>query len=349
MRMRRDYYEDVQLLRGGVQRFWFVVLLAFLAALPFLLPGYLIYACSFLAVNVIAVLGLNIVTGFTGQISLGQAGFLAIGAYTTVLLMTHAPVPFPLALLLGALLAAGIGFLLGFPALRLEGPYLAVVTLGFGLAVIQVIARGELFGGRMGLHVPTPALGPWPLVGDRAIYAVVVTLAVIATVAARNLMRTRVGRAMQAIRDSDIAAEALGVHVAWYKTLSFALAAFYGGLAGGLLALLLGFINPEQFTFLLSVVLLAGATVGGLGSVLGSVLGGVLVGLLGLYSHAIAEAPLIGRVVHALSEHVLSVGGAANASWVLTGVVLIVIVLFEPLGLHGMWLRARRYWGSWPF
>jgi branched-chain amino acid transport system permease protein len=266
-----------------------------------------------------------------------------------VLLMTHAPVPFPLALLLGALLAAGIGFLLGFPALRLEGPYLAVVTLGFGLAVIQVIARGELFGGRMGLHVPTPALGPWPLVGDRAIYAVVVTLAVIATVAARNLMRTRVGRAMQAIRDSDIAAEALGVHVAWYKTLSFALAAFYGGLAGGLLALLLGFINPEQFTFLLSVVLLAGATVGGLGSVLGSVLGGVLVGLLGLYSHAIAEAPLIGRVVHALSEHVLSVGGAANASWVLTGVVLIVIVLFEPLGLHGMWLRARRYWGSWPF
>jgi branched-chain amino acid transport system permease protein len=349
MQMRRDYYEDVELLHPGAERYWFAVLLLGLAALPFVLPGYLVYTSSFIAVNVIAVLGLNIVTGHTGQISLGQAGFVAIGAYTTVLLSAHTALPFPIALLLAAFLAAGVGFLLGFPALRLEGPYLAVVTLGFGLTVTQVIARGEFFGGRMGLHMPPPSLGPWSLAGDRALYFLIIPAAVLATIAARNIFRTRVGRAFQAIRDSDIAAEALGVDVAWYKTLSFAVAAFYGGLAGGLLAVLLGYVNPEQFTFLLSVVLLAGTTVGGLGSVLGSVLGGALVALLGLYSHAVAEAPVIGQIVRALSEHLLSTGGAANASWVLTGIVLIAIVLFEPLGLNGVWLRSRRYWQSWPF
>jgi branched-chain amino acid transport system permease protein len=347
--MRSDYYEDVQLLRPGAERFWFIALLGGLAVLPFLLPGYLIYTASFIAVNVIAVLGLNIVTGYTGQISLGQGGFLAIGAYATVLFMSHLALPFPLALLLAAFLAAAVGFLLGFPALRLEGPYLAVVTLGFGLSVTQVIARGELFGGRMGLHMPAPSFGPWPIAGDRALYFLVVSATVIATIAARNIMRTRVGRALQAIRDSDIAAEALGVNVTWYRTLSFAMAAFYGGLAGGLLAAVLGYVNPEQFTFLLSVVLLAGATVGGLGSVLGSVLGGALVAILGLYSHAIAEAPLIGQFVHLLSTHLLSTAGAANASWVLSGAVLIAIVLFEPHGLNGIWQRTRRYWQSWPF
>jgi branched-chain amino acid transport system permease protein len=349
VRIRRDYYEDVVWLRGGVQRVWFAVLLALLSALPFLLPGYLLYACSFAAVNVLAVLGLNIVTGYTGQISLGQAGFIAVGAYATVLLATHTAVPFPLVLLIAALLAAALGFGLGFPALRLEGPYLAVVTLGFGLAVTQVIARGEVFGGRMGLHLAPPAIGPWTLAGDRAVYAFIVPVTVAATIAARNILRTRVGRALQAIRDSDVAAEALGVNLTWYKTLSFALGAFYGGLAGGLLAMLIGYVNPEQFTFLLSVVLLAGVTVGGLGSVLGSVLGGVLVALLGLYSHVIADAPLLGSAVRALSKHVFTPGFAPNASWVLTGVVLIAIVLYEPLGLRGMWLRTQRYWQSWPF
>ncbi len=347
--MRRDYYEDVQLLRSRVEWFWFLVLVALLAALPFLLPGYLVYAASFAAVNVIAVLGLNIVTGYTGQISLGQGGFVAIGAYGTVLLTMHTGMPFPVALLVAAFMAAALGFVLGFPALRLEGPYLAVVTLGFGLAVTQIIARGEFFGGRMGLHVPTPAVGPLNLVGDRAVYAFVVPVAVIVTIAAANILRTRVGRAFQAIRDSDVAAAALGVNLTWYRTLSFAVGAFYGGLAGGLLAAILGYINPEQFTFLLSVLLLAGATVGGLGSVAGSVMGGILVAALGLYAHTIAEAPMIGGAVRLLSERVFSVAHAANASWVLTGLVLIAIVLYEPRGLYGMWLRTRRYWQTWPF
>ena len=257
MDMKRNYYEDVQFLKDPVQRFWFVVLILALAALPFLVQNYTVYVVNFLAINVMVALGMNILVGYTGQVSLGHAGFVAIGAYGTVLLTTGLNLPFPLALLGGAFIAAGFGFLLGLPALRLEGPYLAIATLGFGLAVTQVIGRWSLFGGRMGLSVPKMSLGPWTLSGDKEIYYVIMTLTVVLALGARTLMKSRVGRAFQAIRDSDIAAETLGINLAYYKTLSFAVSAFYAGIAGGLMAFLLGFINPDQFTFILSVLYLA--------------------------------------------------------------------------------------------
>lgn len=349
MDLKRDHYDDVRLLRTNVVRFWFAVLLAGLALAPVVLPGYTVYTLNFIAVNIIVALGLNLLTGYTGQISLGHAGFVAVGAYATVLLMTQAGIPFPLALVLAGLAAAVLGVLMGFPALRLEGPFLAVVTLGFGLAVTQIIGRWPLLGGRMGLQVPPLTIGPVTVAGDRALFAVIAPLTVLLAIAARNLTVTRIGRAFRAIRDSDIAAEAMGINLARYQTLAFGISAFYAGVAGGLMAFVLRFLSPEQFTFVLSVLFLAMITVGGLGSIAGSVFGAAVVSLLLLKGHLVHEIPILGDLLRALSRSVFTEAGMANASWVLTGVVLMLIVMFEPLGLYGLWLRTRRYWQTWPF
>ena len=183
MDMKRDYYEDVQLCTSGVVVFWLVALLIGLAALPFLASSYTLYMANFLAINVIVVIGLNILVGYAGQVSLGHAGFFAIGAYGTVILMSEAHLPFFAALVLAALIAAAFGFLLGLPALRLEGPYLAIATLGFGLTITQIIGRIELFGGRQGLHTPDLIIGPWHLESDRDFYFLLIPITVLLAIA----------------------------------------------------------------------------------------------------------------------------------------------------------------------
>ena len=273
MRATHDYYADVQLLRGRGSWVKLAILLVVLIALPLILPGYRIFTVNYMAIFVIVGLGMNLLIGDTGQVSLGHAGFLAVGAYTTVLMMTELGAPFPLALPVGGLVTAGFGFLLGLPALRLQGPYLAIVTLGFGIAVTQIIGHSAFFGGHMGLVVPTATLGPISLSGDVSQYYVIVGTALVLALCARNLSVTRVGRAFRAVRDSEIAAATMGVDVAYYKTLSFALSAAFTGIAGGLLALMTGFISPGVFNFLLSLMFLAMVVFGGIGSIPGAVLG----------------------------------------------------------------------------
>ena len=218
MDMKRDYYEDVQFFTSGVVFFWFMILMVFLALFPFLFKNYYVYVANYMAINIIVVIGLNILIGYTGQISLGHAGFFAIGAYATIIFMTKAHFPFLIALPLAAIVAALFGFLLGLPALRLEGPYLAIATLGFGLTITQVIGRIEYFGGRQGLHAPELTIGFWHLDSDRDFYYLLITITVLLTLIARNLIKTKVGRGFIAIRDADIAAETMGVNLVFYKT-----------------------------------------------------------------------------------------------------------------------------------
>ncbi|NTV34997.1 MAG: branched-chain amino acid ABC transporter permease, partial [Deltaproteobacteria bacterium] len=175
MDMKRDYYEDVQFFRSGVTLFWFIVLMAFLALFPFLFKNYYVYLANYMAINVIVAIGLNILVGYTGQISLGHSGFFAIGAYATLVLMSKVGLPFVLALPAAALATAVFGFLIGLPALRLEGPYLSIATLGFGLTITRVIGRIEFFGGRQGLHAPELTIGPWHLNTDRDFYYLLIT------------------------------------------------------------------------------------------------------------------------------------------------------------------------------
>jgi len=349
MDMKRAYYEDIQLFSSNTAKVWFVVLLIVLMAFPFVSPNYYIYMINYMAVNVIVCVGLNILVGYTGQISLGHAGFFAIGAYTTVLLMINLHFPFLLALISGAFVSALFGFVLGLPALKLEGPYLAIATLGFGMAITQVIGRWKLFGGHMGLSTPTITIGPLKISSDKELYFLILVITVLMIIAARNILKTRVGRAFVAIRDCDIAAETMGVNLTYYKTLAFAVSAFYAGIAGGLMAFVLGFINPNSFNFILSILFLAMVVVGGVGSILGSILGGIVISFLNLKLSAIQDVPLLGDLLKSVSQKWMSVSGLPNVSNIVFGLILILIVVFEPLGLYGFWIRTKKYWKTWPF
>jgi len=349
MDMKRDYYEDVQLFSSGVKVFWFILLMLFLALFPFLFKNYYVYVANYIAINIIVAIGLNLLVGYTGQISLGHSGFFAIGAYATLALMSKVGLPFVFALPAAALATALFGFLIGLPALRLEGPYLSIATLGFGLTITRVIGRIEFFGGRQGLHAPDLTIGSWHLNTDRDFYYLLITLTVILTLAARNIVKTKVGRAFIAIRDADIAAETMGVNLMYYKTLAFAVSAFYTGLAGGLYAFVLRFIEPELFGLLMSILFLAMVVVGGLGSIFGAIAGAILLSWLDLELRNILSIPYVGLWLEALSKSYFSITGVSNIQFILYGLIMVLIMLFEPLGIFGFWIRTKIYWRTWPF
>jgi branched-chain amino acid transport system permease protein len=350
MDIKRDYYEDIQLLDSKALWFWFLMLISALVTFPFLASNYYIYMANYMAVNVLVTVGLNILVGYTGQISLGHAGFFAIGAFTTVLLMGELSFPFLIALALSGCLAAFFGFILGLPALRLEGPYLAIATLGFGMAITQIIGRWDLFGGRMGIQAPPLQLfGFYEITTDRGLYFIIVSITFLLTWAARNLMKTKIGRAFIAIRDSDIAAETMGVNLTYYKTLAFAISAFYTGIAGGLMAFMLGFINPSSFNFILSIYFLSFVIVGGVGTIFGSIMGGVVMTWLILMLDKVQDLPYMGALLMTVSERWMSVTGIHNVSSIFMGLIIVLIVVFEPLGLYGFWIRTKIYWKTWPF
>lgn len=349
MDMKREYFEDVRIVTSGAVVFWFVVLIAGLIAYPFFLPNYYVYMANYMAINVIVAIGLNLLVGFTGQISLGHAGFFAIGAYGTVVLMHTVHLPFLIALPAAALVAAIFGFLIGFPALRLEGPYLTIATLGFGLTITLIIGKIELFGGRNGLHAPNLNLFGWLVKSDRDFYFLLIPITFFMAWFARNLIRTKVGRAFIAIRDADIAAETMGVNLAYYKTLSFAVSAFYTGVAGGLYAFVLRFIEPELFNLVLSITFLAYIVVGGLGSIMGSIAGACLISWLDLQLRNILSLPYVGSWLESLSQSYFSITGVSNIQYIILGLIMVLIMVFEPHGLYGIWIRAKKYWMTWPF
>jgi branched-chain amino acid transport system permease protein len=356
MDMKRDYYEDIQLFESRVVLFWSAAFLLFLFTLPLYIPPYHFYLLNLIMVHVILAVGLNILVGYTGQISLGHAGFFAIGAYGTALLILKLQLPFLLALPLAGFIAAFFGFILGLPALRLEGPYLAIATLGFGLTVLQIIGHLDFFGGRTGIQAPPLDLGI-PQAGfsliletDMGKYYLILIVAVLLVIAARNLMKTRVGRAFVAIRDSNIAAEVIGVNLTIYKTLSFAISAFYAGIAGGLFGFVLGFFNPEPFNLILSIIFLVMIVVGGLGSILGAILGATLITWLQFsFLKNVQEMPYVGDFLVAVSNRWLTVVGLENFGSIILGLIMIGIIIFEPLGMVGLWLRIKKYWRTWPF
>ncbi|MBW2067134.1 MAG: branched-chain amino acid ABC transporter permease [Deltaproteobacteria bacterium] len=349
MDMKRNYYEDVRLFSSKGVIFWFSLLIFFLLLFPFVFKNYYVYMANYMAINVLVAIGLNILVGYTGQISLGHAGFFAIGAYTTITLMSKAHIPFLLALPLSALLTALFGFLLGLPALRLEGPYLSIATLGFGLTITQVIGRLDFFGGRQGLHAPDLVIGPWHFESDRSFYYLLASITVLLTIGARNITKTKVGRAFLAIRDADIAASAVGVNLTLYKTLAFAVSAFYTGVAGGLYAFVLRFIEPQIFSLLMSIIFLSMVVVGGLGSIFGSIAGACLLSWLDLELRNILSIPYLGEWLEALSKSYFSITGVSNIQLIIYGSIMVAIMLFEPLGIYGIWIRTKIYWKTWPF
>jgi branched-chain amino acid transport system permease protein len=320
-----SYREDLRFARRPIARVLLALLLAALVAFPWLAPDHLVFLATLIALYSIGVMGQNLLIGYTGQISFAQAAFLAIGAFAFGHLRIWG-VPFPLALLGAGAIAAAVGVLVGFPSLRLKGPYLAIATLGFGIAVYQVFVNVEaLSGGRTGLAIAKlkPVFG---LSATHTQYYVYLLLLVLFTLLTYNLISSYVGRAFVAIRDADIAAEVNGVNLTRYKLLAFAISSFYTGVHGALYAQVLGHIEPQIFNILESLTLFVAVVIGGIASIEGSILGAVFV---------IAVPKLFGDY----RELVPFIYGAG----------ILVVLLFEPLGLYGGWLKARLYFRMWPF
>jgi branched-chain amino acid transport system permease protein len=278
-----------------------------------------------------------LLSGYTGLFSLGHAAFLGVGAYTEAVL-SNAGWPFPVSFALAALISAATGVVVGLPALRVKGIYLAIATLAFGFIVVEVFARWEsVTGGNAGTHLKAPRIFDWAADTDVSFYFICLAVTVGATLVILNLLRSPTGRAFVAIRDSEISAQSMGIHLARYKTLSFAISAALAGVAGALYAHKLKFISPDQFEILQSIDLVLMIVVGGIGSVHGAFLGAIF---LITMPQAIA-----------LAKDYLpaAVGQAPGLQGTIYGLVLIAIVLFEPLGLYGRWLKVRTYFQIFPF
>lgn len=334
---KTSYAQDIALAKHAGHRFWYGLLLVALLLAPLALPEYWLAQLTFVLIYGIAGLGLMLLSGFTGQFSLGHAAFLGVGAYTQGVL-TNLGWLFPLAMLMAALLAAAVGVVVGLPALRVKGIYLGMATLAFGVIVEEVFARWEsVTGGNAGLQVKAPAIGGFTLDSGEGFYFLCLALAVLATLAILNLLRAPTGRAFVAIRDSEVSAQSMGIHLARYKTLSFALSAALAGVAGALYAHKLSFLSPDQFSVLQSIDLLLMVVIGGLGSVHGAFLGAVFL---------ISMPQLISLAKGWLPE---AIGMAPGLQAFVYGLVLIAFVLFEPLGLYGRWLKVRTYFAMFPF
>jgi branched-chain amino acid transport system permease protein len=334
---KTSYAQDIALAKHGGHRFWYGLLVAALLVAPFALSEYWLAQLSFVLIYSIVGLGLMLLAGYTGQVSIGHAAFLGIGAYAQGVL-TNMGWPFPLALVAATLLSAAAGVVVGTPALRVKGIYLGIATLAFGFIIEEVFARWEgVTGGNAGLHVKAPDLFGWKLDSDAEFYYLCLVLCVAGTVGVLNLLRSPTGRAFVAIRDSEISAQSMGINLAYYKGLSFAISAAMAGIAGALYAHKIQFLSPEQFSLIQSVDLLLLVVVGGLGFVHGAFLGAIFL---------ITMPQLI-----ALGKDWLppAIGQAAGLQAVVYGVVLVAFVLFEPMGLYGRWLKIRTWFQLFPF
>jgi branched-chain amino acid transport system permease protein len=334
---KTDYNQDIKLAKHGGHVFWYGLLLLFLLTAPWAIEEYWLAQLTFVLIYAIVGLGLMLLAGFTGLFSLGHAAFLGVGAYTEAI-MVNAGVPFPISIACAGLLSAAVGMVVGLPALRVKGIYLGMATLAFGFIVEEIMARWEsLTGGNAGMIVNYPTLFGWDFGTTNAFYFLCLVITIGATLGIVNLMRSPTGRAFVAIRDSEISAQSMGIHLARYKTLSFAISAALAGVGGALYAHKIQFLSPEQFSIVQSIDLLLLVVIGGLGSIHGAFLGAIFL---------IVMPQLI-----ALGKDFLptAIGQAAGLQGTVYGLVLIAFVLFEPMGLYGRWLKVRTYFQLFPF
>ncbi|HUR88748.1 MAG TPA: branched-chain amino acid ABC transporter permease [Ramlibacter sp.] len=334
---KTDYAQDIALAKHGGHVLWYSLLVLVLVAAPWLFAEYWLAQLTFVLIYGIVGLGLMLLSGFTGLFSIGHAAFLGVGAYTEAVLVNQGW-PFPAAMVMAAALSALVGVVVGLPALRVKGIYLGIATIAMAFVVQEILSRWDsVTGGNAGITVKKPSLFDWNVDTPTSFYYLCLVLAIASTLAILNLLRSPTGRAFVAIRDSEISAQSMGIHLARYKTLSFSISAALAGIGGALYAHKLTFISPDQFDILQSIDLLLMVVIGGLGSVHGAFLGAIFL---------ISMPQAI-----ALSKDYLPpvIGQAPGLQGVVYGTVLIAFVLFEPLGLYGRWLKVRTYLELFPF
>ena len=333
---KTDYDQDIRLVKHDGQKFWYGMLFLALLAAPWMLEEYFLSQLSFILIYGIVGVGLMLLSGYTGLISLGHAAFLAVGAYTEAVLAAKGW-PFPFSLVVSAVFAAIVGIIVGLPALRVKGIYLAIATMAFGFIVEEVLARWEsVTGGNTGLIIGQLSMFGWKADSERDFYYVALVVAVLVTLGVLNLLRSPTGRAFVAIRDSEVSARSMGINLARYKTTSFALSAAITGIAGALYAHKLRILTPDQFTILQSIEYLMMVVVGGIGSIHGAFFGAAFL---------IALPQAIALVKDYLPP---AIGQATGLQPTIFGLVLVAIILFEPYGIYGRWLKIRTFFQLFP-
>jgi branched-chain amino acid transport system permease protein len=345
--LKTTYEADMALYPLPIAR-WTVAVLAvlFFAVIPLALHEYYLSVANLVWIAVIGALGLNILVGYTGQISIGHGAFMSVGAYTAANLATRLDSPWPVNLLAGGLMAAAVGAVVGIPSLRIKGLYLAIATLAGQLIIEWTINHVTFISGgvQASIEVPRPRLGSMVLSSQRDMYYFLLVFVVLAIVGTMNLVRSRVGRAFIAIRDQDIAAEIIGIDIFRYKLLAFAISSFYAGVTGVLYTYFLGIANYEQFQIGVSIDYLAMIIIGGLGSVLGSIFGAIFITLLPIVIRLAMES--FGGVFFA-PQTVLNL--IPNLRLMLFGALIIFFLVVEPDGLNRLWRNIRNYFRIWPF
>ncbi|WP_298240632.1 branched-chain amino acid ABC transporter permease [uncultured Bradyrhizobium sp.] len=358
---KTDYEDDIRLFPHSGYLVSYGILLAVLLIAPYMLSSYLMSQLVFVCIYATVGVALLILTGFTGQASLGHAAFLAIGAYTAAYLQKY-NVPFPVYFLAAGGLTGIIGAMVGFPALRLTGIYLVIATISFALIVEEILARWEsVTNGNEGMRVKTLSLLGVTVPRDSpTFYYLCLAVLVLTIVGTLNLLRSPTGRAFVAIRDSETAARSMGVNVALYKVKSFAISAAITGFAGVLFAHKLSFISPEMFTLQLSIEFIIVILIGGTFSLHGAVLGAIFIvmidpfltylkddmpGMIAGIAATFGAGPAAAGSIKSNVAAFASLNGLKGAIY---GIIIVLFVLFEPLGLYGRWLKIKLFFQLFP-
>jgi len=342
---KESYFDEITIFETDFGRLWMLIgLLLLFGVIPFISNAYILYVLNTIGIYAIAAIGLNLLIGYTGQISLGHGAFFGVGAYSGAILATKAGFPFIIAVPAAGLITAAVGMVFGLPSARLKHLYLCIATLAGQFIIEYVFVQWEgLTGGAEGISVVGATLFGIDLGNDRTFYLVVFACFAAMTWIAVNLVRTRYGRAFIAIRDNDRAAEGMGIPIFPYKLLSFAISSFYAGFAGALYAYYMMSITPEPFNLWLSIVFIAMIIIGGLGSVPGSVFGAVfIVTLEELLSHG--------------TEYLMNVGASTGVAITIAplrefvfGLAIVLFIIFEPKGIAEVWRIVRSSFRLWPF
>jgi branched-chain amino acid transport system permease protein len=335
-----DYGRDMAIFHSRLQRVSVVSFIILLFAFPLFSSDRVLTILTMMGIAVISVHGLNILTGYCGQISIGHAGFMAVGGYTSAILCAKLGVPFWVALPCAGLAAGIAGLIFGLPSLKIKGFYLIMATIAAHFIIIWTILQlYSITGGADGLSLPRASIGNLSLSSKTNYFYMVMAFTCLSTLVAKNIVRTRAGRAFIAIRDNDLAAEVMGVSLWSYKLQAFFIGCVYAGVAGSLLIHYYSFASTDQFPFMDSVWYLGMLIVGGMGSTAGAVFGAVALKLLD---------ELVTIAGPALSA-VVAPQAAASLALISHGLVIIIFLIFEPRGLHHRWEMIKAYFRLWPF
>lgn len=342
---KESYLDELSIFETDFGRLWLIIGFALLFGMvPFISSPYILYILNTIGIYAIAAIGLNILIGYTGQISLGHGAFFGVGAYTAAILATKAGFPFWAAVPAGGIVTAAVGIVFGLPSARLKHLYLLIATLAGQFIIEYVLIEWEaLTEGAEGIIISNTTLFGLDLGSDRTFFYVIFVCFVAITWMAVNLVRTRYGRAFIAIRDNDRAAEGMGIPIFPYKLLAFAISSFYAGFAGALYAYYTMSITPEPFNLWLSIEFIAMIIIGGLGSIPGSVFGAVFIVTLNeILSHA--------------TEYLMNIGASTGVAITIAplrefvyGLAIILFIIFEPKGLAEVWRIIRSSFRLWPF